>query len=115
MTVKMAHRRVDNRHPDRNSHDFMSVMYIFDENKQHESLTFPTWVEKYSDYSHTEHVQAGVHDLSHPGLHTQKTMGIVINKVWSAKMKDPFHLAYYCAFNSIKELSSYVDVIGKFY
>ncbi|KAF5543160.1 hypothetical protein FMEXI_7176 [Fusarium mexicanum] len=94
---------------------FISVMRIFDGREEEYVgdyiFFFPKWIEKYCDYSHTKHTQAGVHDLSDPNLEVQRKMGILINKVWTVEMKDPNHLAQYCAFKSIKELSSYVDVI----
>jgi hypothetical protein len=96
---------------------FISLMRLFDENKQpvHDNrLSFPKWIEKYCDYSHTKHTQAGVHDLSDTDLDIQRKMGVLTYKVWTVEMKDPVHLAQYCAFKSIRELSSYVKVIGKF-
>ncbi|KAF5688035.1 hypothetical protein FCIRC_2106 [Fusarium circinatum] len=94
---------------------FISVKRIFDgREKEYVGdyiFCFPKWIEKYCDYSHTKHTQAGVHDLSDPNLEVQRKMGILINKVWTVEMKDPNHLAQYCAFKSIKELSSYIDVI----
>lgn len=96
--------------------DFIGLMRLFNEDKEHvddHRISFPTWVEEYCDYSHTKHAQAGVHDLSHPDLEVQRKMGVLINKVWTVEMKDPVHLAQYCAFKGIRELSSYVDVIGK--
>ncbi|KAF5627416.1 hypothetical protein F52700_8341 [Fusarium sp. NRRL 52700] len=93
---------------------FMSLMRMFDENKKHycsARLPYPTWIEKSCDYSHTKHRQAGVHDLNHPDLAVQRRYGVLINKPWTSEMKDPAHLAQYCAFKSIRELSSYVDVI----
>ncbi|KAF5650213.1 uncharacterized protein FTJAE_637 [Fusarium tjaetaba] len=93
---------------------FISVMRLFNENKEHVNdrrISFPRWIEKYCDYSHTKHAQAGVHDLSDPNLEVQRKMGILSNKVWTVEMKDPNQLAQYCAFKTIRDLSSYVDVI----
>ncbi|KAF4497197.1 hypothetical protein FAGAP_6656 [Fusarium agapanthi] len=93
---------------------FMSLMRLFDEDKEHvhdRRISFPNWIKKYCDYSHTKHTQADVHYLSDPNLEVQRKIGIFINKVWTVEMKDPTHLAQYCAFKSIKELSSYIDVI----
>ncbi|KAG5766475.1 hypothetical protein H9Q72_005469 [Fusarium xylarioides] len=93
---------------------FISLMRLFNENKEYlhdRAISFPQWIEKYCDYSHTKHTQAGVHDLSDPNLEVQRKMGVLINKVWTVEMKDPIHLAQYCAFKSIRELSSYIDVI----
>ncbi|KAF4944516.1 hypothetical protein FGADI_12634 [Fusarium gaditjirri] len=99
-------------------HDrFISLMRMFDENKQpkhDDKLTFPEYIGQYCDYSHTKHTQAGVHRMSRQesrDLDTQREMGVLINKVWTHHIKDPNHLAQYCAFKSIRELSSYVDVI----
>ncbi|KAF5251970.1 hypothetical protein FANTH_2924 [Fusarium anthophilum] len=79
---------------------FISLMRLFNEDKEHvrdRRISFPNWIKKYCDYSHTKHTRAGVHDLSDPKLEVQRKMGILINK--------------YCAFKRIKELSSYIDVI----
>ncbi|KAF5709512.1 hypothetical protein FMUND_10000 [Fusarium mundagurra] len=84
---------------------FISLMRLFNENKEHvhdRGISFPQWIEKYCDYSHTKHTQAGVHDLSDPNLEVQRKMGVLINKVWTVEMKDPIHLAQYCAFKSIR-------------
>ncbi|KAH7166712.1 hypothetical protein DER46DRAFT_573599 [Fusarium sp. MPI-SDFR-AT-0072] len=94
---------------------FISLMRMFDEDKEHvddHRISFPKWIEKYYDYSHAKHTQAGVHDLSDLNLKIQRKMGVLINMVWTVEMKDPIHLSQYCAFKSIRELSSYVDVIG---
>ncbi|KAF5597715.1 uncharacterized protein FSUBG_8365 [Fusarium subglutinans] len=93
---------------------FISLMRLFNKDKEHahdRRISFPSWIKKYCDYSHIKYTQAGVHDLSDPKLEVQRKMGILINKVWTVEMKDPNHLAQYCAFKSIKELSSYIDVI----
>ncbi|PNP75000.1 hypothetical protein FNYG_11647 [Fusarium nygamai] len=101
------------------SHDddrFLSLMHMFDENKQpvHNRIpSFPVWVEKYCDYSHTKHTQTGVHDLSNTDLDIQRKMGVLINTGFSVDGKHSNQLAQYCAFKSLKELSSYVDIIGK--
>ncbi|KAF5576232.1 hypothetical protein FPCIR_12719 [Fusarium pseudocircinatum] len=55
--------------------------------------------------------QAGNHDLSDPNLEVQRKMEVLINNVWTVEMKDPNHLAQYCALKSIRELSSCVNVI----
>ncbi|KAF5978076.1 hypothetical protein FBULB1_6265 [Fusarium bulbicola] len=93
---------------------FISLMRLFNADKEHvhdRRISFQNWIKKYCDYSHTKHTQAGVHDLSDPNLEVQRKMGILINKVWTVEIKDPTPLAQYCAFKSIKELSSYIDVI----
>lgn len=42
---------------------------MFDENKEHYvddyRISFPKWIEKYCDYSHIKHTQAGIHQNQH--------------------------------------------------
>ncbi|SCV45357.1 uncharacterized protein FFB14_08608 [Fusarium fujikuroi] len=93
---------------------FLSLMRMFNEDKEHVDnlrISFPAWVERYCDYSHTKHAQTGNHGLSDTSLDIQRKMGVLINKMWTVKMEDPVHLSQYCAFRSFKELGSYVDVI----
>jgi hypothetical protein len=48
---------------------FISLMRMFDENKEHYvddyRISFPKWIEKYCDYSHIKHTQAGIHQNQH--------------------------------------------------
>ncbi|KAF5538316.1 hypothetical protein FNAPI_11148 [Fusarium napiforme] len=107
-------RGLSNRFNMTDEDHFVSLMRMFDENKKHycdHRLPYPKWIERYCDYSHTKHREDGVHDLSHPDLAIQRRYGVFVNKPWTSEMKDPVHLAQYCAFKSIRELSSYVDVI----
>ncbi|KAF5578899.1 hypothetical protein FPANT_9825 [Fusarium pseudoanthophilum] len=93
---------------------FQSLRRMFDENERpvrNRILPFPAWVKRYCDYSHTKHTQTGIHDLSNTDLDIQRKMGVLINMVFPVDGKHPNQLAQYCAFKSLKELSSYVDVI----
>ncbi|EWG41385.1 hypothetical protein FVEG_15286 [Fusarium verticillioides 7600] len=49
--------------------------------------------------------------MSNTDLDIQRKMGVLINTVFSVDRKHSNQLAQYCAFKSLKELSSYVDII----
>lgn len=95
--------------------EFMGVVRKFDMEEEFEDQPLPELYTTHSTFRHTYHdaYPEEAEDELLEQLKEQRSMGVMINQVWSARGGSVACLSQYCGFRDVRELTAYVDMIGK--